>query len=778
MSGLSNFPDDHATDNLQGLRAQLAKAQDEVSTQRRLLLLADTRIKDLARHDFLTGLPNRSALFDELTANIHTAKADGSTVILLKFNIHHFNDLYRACASQTSDHLLKRFADELRITFGTGHFVARVGTDDFAVIFCGSSVDTAPRSAEVFMERAMTLIPRPGASLPARISGGIAKFPQDAHTANNLLDSAAVALLYARTQQHACVVLFDREMRAKSNERTRLISSIWAGIKNNEFIMFYQPIISLRDGDVSGLEALMRWNNPRHGLLTPSHFMVGFEEPKLSIALGNGALELVIGQMQKWLAAGVAFRQIAVNLSTAQLQKPNFSEMLLSKLDRAGISPNRMIVELTENIYMGEGSEDVKRAIKTMHEFGIEIALDDFGTGFASLSHLRQCPIDKLKLDKSFVQSIESAPIVKAVIRMGRSLGMTIVAEGVENQEQLERLDGVDLIQGFIFSEPMSHDKVGSFIRDFTLAPTVPSIGQEGASAGHDLEIESLIGSHNTAEILVVDPSGSIIYANRQWNNTAKSCNTSTERVKWNYITECKAAIQRNCREVAAILEGLEAVLQGTASSFTATYPCPFGGIYRWYQVLMSALTIRGKRCAILLYVDVSVTQSDPHTGLPNRAMFDAQLELAISIARDGSARTGISILNINSLKWMNDTHGHSVRDETLKAFASELKKSFGPECVTARIGGDEFGVVLPVSYESRCGRSVRGEFDSRMACSIESARGPQLVSASIGTAFYPEDGTTAKELYKSAVMVMYAHKIPPFEGQVPLGRVRARRKR
>jgi diguanylate cyclase (GGDEF)-like protein len=770
MSGPSNSPNDHPIpDSLEGLRAELAKAQDEVCTQRGLLLLADTRIKDLARRDPLTGLPNRSALFDELTADIHAAEADGSTIILAKFNIHHFNHLYRACASQTSDHLLKLFACELRITFETDHFVARVGTDDFAVIFCGSSVDTAQRSAEDFVGRAMTLIPRTGVSLPSRISGGIARFPQDAHIATDLVDNAAVALLYARTQRHACVVLFDREMRAKSNERARLISSIWAGIKNNEFIMFYQPIISLSDGDVSGLEALMRWNKPRHGLLTPWHFLAGFEEPELSVELGDVALELVIGQMRKWLDAGVAFGKVAVNLSTAQLQQPHFTEMLLSKLERASVPPNRMIVELTENIYMGGGSEDVKGAIQAMHQSGMEIALDDFGTGFASLSHLHEFPIDKLKLDKSFVQSVESAPIVQAVIRMGHSMGMTIVAEGVEKQEQLERLHGVDFIQGFIFSEPMSQDKVGCFIRDFTL----PSPGHNAASASHDPEIESLVGSHNPAELLVVDSSGTIIYGNRRWNNTAKCCNTSTQGVQLNYITECKASIRRNCREAAAILEGLEAVLQGTTSSFTATYSCPFGGIYHWYQVLISALTIKGKRCAILFYVDVSVTQSDPDTGLPNRAMFDAQLDLAISIARDGSGRTGISILHINTLNRMNDTNGHSVRDETLKAFSSELKKSFGPECVVARIGGDEFGVVHAVSYEFPRGRRVAGESDSQISCSIESARGPQLVSASVGTAFYPEDGTAAKELFKSAEKRMYAHKRPAFGGQVTAARVR-----
>ena len=261
------------------------------------------------------------------------------------------------------------------------------------------------------------------------------------------------------------------------------------------------------------------------------------------------------------------------------------------------------------------------------------------------------------------------------------------------------------------------------------------------------------------AEIAVVDPDGMIAHCNRKWEETARIGALSPKQPGWNYIAECEAAIQRSCSEAAAIRAGLLAVLKSDLPSFVATYACPFNGLHHWFQVLISAFEFDGKRHAILMHVDVSALQRDPLTGLPNRAMFDAQLDLTLSLARDTGRQTGVIIADVNKLKLINDMYGHRIGDEALKALAVELKKMAAADCVAARIGGDEFGVVLPANYDILSARRTRARFGSGIACSIGAARNPISISASVGIALYPDDGTTATELLTSADKSMYAQK-------------------
>ena len=261
------------------------------------------------------------------------------------------------------------------------------------------------------------------------------------------------------------------------------------------------------------------------------------------------------------------------------------------------------------------------------------------------------------------------------------------------------------------------------------------------------------------AEIAVVDPDGMIAHCNRKWEETARIGALSPKQTGWNYIAECEAAIQRSCSEAAAIRAGLLAVLKSDLPSFVATYACPFNGLHHWFQVLISAFEFDGKRQAILMHVDVSALQRDPLTGLPNRAMFDAQLDLALSLARDIGRQTGVIMADMNKLKSINDMYGHRIGDEALKALAAELKKMAGPDCMAARIGGDEFGVVLPAYYDILSARRTRARCGSGITCSIGAAGNRISISASVGIALYPDDGTTVTELLASADKSMYAQK-------------------
>ena len=259
------------------------------------------------------------------------------------------------------------------------------------------------------------------------------------------------------------------------------------------------------------------------------------------------------------------------------------------------------------------------------------------------------------------------------------------------------------------------------------------------------------------AEISVVDSAGAIVHRNQKWEKTAR-VGRILPQANLNYIAECEAAIRRGCDDAIKILSGLRAVLRGDTPYFVDTYTCPINGLHHWFQVQISPFKFGGKLHALVMHVDVSSLQRDSLTGLPNRAMFDAQLAWPF-LARNVSRRTGVIIVDMNRLKLINDMYGHRVGDEALIALGEELKKSVDPDCVVARIGGDEFGVVLPVNNDTLSARRVRAHLRSGITCPVEGARNPISISASVGAAFYPDDGTTAKELLTSADKSMYAQK-------------------
>jgi diguanylate cyclase (GGDEF)-like protein len=267
------------------------------------------------------------------------------------------------------------------------------------------------------------------------------------------------------------------------------------------------------------------------------------------------------------------------------------------------------------------------------------------------------------------------------------------------------------------------------------------------------------LSDHLVAEIAVVDQTGVIVHCNRKWDETAKLGLLLPKLGGWNYIDECAAAIERGNIDAVGILAGLRAVLLGELPSFVSNYSCPFNGMHHWFQILISAFEVKGVRHAMMMHVDVSALQRDPLTGLANRAMFDAQLDLALSLALDTSRRTGLIVVDMNNLKLINDVHGHSAGDVALRALAEELRKAAGANCLVARIGGDEFGVVLPVNCDTLTAPRVRAHCESRLAFTVGDTRNPISISASVGIAIYPEDAATASELYKAADKSMYAHK-------------------
>lgn len=261
------------------------------------------------------------------------------------------------------------------------------------------------------------------------------------------------------------------------------------------------------------------------------------------------------------------------------------------------------------------------------------------------------------------------------------------------------------------------------------------------------------------AEIAVLDPDGLVVRHNRKWDETARNGGLAHNPAGWNYFAECKAAIARGNRDAPRVLAGLKRVIAGEAATYFATYFCPYAGRHHWYQVASTPYDFHGLRHIVVMHVDVSSLQIDTLTGLSNRAMFEAQLALNLDTAHATGRQTGIVFADINHLKAINDTHGHLAGDEAVKTLGRTLVAIAGPEAVVTRLGGDEFGIVVPVDDEVRLAPDLRAALTHGVECAIELGHGPLSVSASLGAAYFPRDGTTARTLLTAADRAMYSQK-------------------
>jgi diguanylate cyclase (GGDEF)-like protein len=432
-------------------------------------------LEDLAFRDALTGLPNRAQFHQRFAAAVEEAARSGEKVGLIMLDLDHFKDVNDTLGHDAGDALLLSVADRLRTAFRRTDTVARLGGDEFAVILPGvRGPKDLERPTRLLMELLRNPLQHGGSTLSISASVGVALYPRDDEDAGQLLKNADIAMYRAKDTGRNKIVAFRPEMRSEVERRIQLLREVRAGIEADEFILHYQPLVDIAEPRrVTGLEALMRWRHPERGLLPPGEFMIAFEDPDCSLALGEVALDTAMRQMRDWMDQDVPFGRVAVNLSASQFRTGGVAQIIRTKLERWRVPAERLAVEVTENVYMGWGSEAVADTVRTLHDIGVLIALDDFGTGYASLANLKQFPIDRLKIDRSFVQNREDAPIVRAVLSLGSSLGMKVIAEGVETDEQLQMLEtlGCDQAQGYYFARPMPPDDVPGFLTSYRLRP-------------------------------------------------------------------------------------------------------------------------------------------------------------------------------------------------------------------------------------------------------------------------------------------------------------------
>lgn len=433
---------------------------------------AEAEIERLAFRDTLTGLSNRAFFQRRFSDAVENAQRRHGTMGLIMLDVDHFKDVNDSFGHDAGDFLLQSIAALFDRAFRKTDLVARLGGDEFAIAMPDATDATALiRPVNTFLDLLKEPIEHRGKHFNIGVSIGAALLSPDEDAAQ-LLKNADIALYEAKYAGRGRVVLFQPAMRTVVETRTNLLREVREGILRNEFVLYYQPVVDIVDINnqcVTGFEALMRWVHPTKGVLTPAHFMAAFEDQDLSLRLGEVTLNAAFQQMRLWLDQGVTFGRVAVNVSSAQFRSGKLATTVQAKLQLWNIPPECLTIEVTENVYMGWSWDAVSETIRTLHNTGVQIALDDFGTGYASLANLRQFPIDRLKIDKSFIQNPDDNAIVRAVIGLGSSMGMKVIAEGVENIEQLDllRQQGCDQVQGFHFSQAMPAGEVPEYLRLF-----------------------------------------------------------------------------------------------------------------------------------------------------------------------------------------------------------------------------------------------------------------------------------------------------------------------
>jgi len=428
----------------------LATHEDITERQR-----SEGRIAHMARHDALTDLPNRVLLRERLEHELKRVKR-GECLAVLCLDLDQFKGINDSLGHPIGDELLKLVADRLRGCTREPDTVARLGGDEFAIIM--TQMQEASDAAAL-SKRVRDSIVKPyqieGHTIITDISIGISVAPFDAVDADPLLRNADMALYGAKADGRGTYRFFEAEMNTRMRARRELEMDLRKALVGKEFELHYQPLVNLESSDVNAFEALLRWNHPKRGLVSPADFIPVAEETGLIVPLGEWVLKSACYEAVDW----PDHIKVAVNLSPAQLNNRNLLNVVIGALAETGLPARKLQLEITETVLL----QNTFATLATLHELrklGVQIALDDFGTGYSSLSYLRSFPFDKIKIDRSFVEDVtsrnDSLAIVRAVTGLGRSLGIATTAEGVETMAQLDvlRREGCTQAQGYLFSKP------------------------------------------------------------------------------------------------------------------------------------------------------------------------------------------------------------------------------------------------------------------------------------------------------------------------------------
>ncbi len=434
--------------------------------------LAAGQVEHLAYHDALTGLPNRPLFMDRLIVALAQAHRANQKLAVLFLDLDRFKDINDSLGHSVGDALLKAAAERIRHCVREGDTVARFGGDEFTLLIPRiDHIEDAAKIAQKIIETLKIPFSVSERELFITTSVGVSLFPSDGLDPETLVRNADTAMYRAKDQGRDNYQLYAPAMNARAAERLALENNLRRALVQDELILHYQPLVAVETHRVAGFEALIRWNHPEQGLLSPAHFISVAEVSGLIVPIGQWVLRTACQQVKTWQKKFDHDLLMSVNLSARQFQQPDLVAIVRSAIEESGIPASTLEVEITESSAM-QNAENTIYTLRELKALGVRIAMDDFGTGYSSLNYLKRFPIDTLKLDQTFVREVANDPsdaaIVSSVISMAHNLGLRVVAEGVETQEQLDFLarQRCDIIQGYYFSQPLLPAQLESFLTD------------------------------------------------------------------------------------------------------------------------------------------------------------------------------------------------------------------------------------------------------------------------------------------------------------------------
>jgi diguanylate cyclase (GGDEF)-like protein/PAS domain S-box-containing protein len=428
---------------------------------------AEARLAFLAQHDGLTGLPNRNLLRQQMDEILLHTRRSSEKVAVLMLGLDNFKSVNDTLGHPIGDKLLRGVAKRLRSSLREEDTVARLNSDEFAIIQTGM---TRPEDAALLSRRLLEAICEPylldGHSVVIGATIGIAMAPGDGDNSEKLLKNADMALSRAKTESRGTFAFFEADMDARAQKRRKIELELRDAIHNEVLRPYYQPLIDLSTGRITGFEALVRWPHPERGMVSPGDFIPIAEETGLVNGVGGLMLRRACMDAALWPDDV----RVAVNLSPAQFRVGNLMAVVMDALKQSGLPPERLEVEITETVLL-EKSDTVLATLHALRSLGLRISMDDFGTGFSSLSYLRSFPFDKIKIDQIFVRDLaanrDAQAIIRSIVSLGQGLGVTITAEGVETEDELSclRAEGCHEAQGFLFSKARPHDEIVALLK-------------------------------------------------------------------------------------------------------------------------------------------------------------------------------------------------------------------------------------------------------------------------------------------------------------------------
>ncbi|MEO6435817.1 MAG: EAL domain-containing protein [Tepidisphaeraceae bacterium] len=452
----TDFFDHEEVKLLKQLAADISFAVDYVAKEARLTYLS--------YYDTLTGLANRQLYFDRLAQAVHTANAAGHDLAILIIDLQRFKSINDTFGRSAGDQVLKDLAGRLQFVFSESSTPARIGGDRFAVTVAGLTGPTLARAIEDWLIRLTEPFVLDGVVLRTTVKMGVALYPGDGEAAETLFMNAEAALKRAKDVAER-YLFYSPEMNERVAQHLHLESRLRKAVEQRQFVLHYQPKVDLATRRICGLEALIRWRDPEHGLVSPLEFIPVLEESGLIVDVGRWVIEQVVADTQLWRACQLDVPRVAVNVSQVQLQQKNFVATVITALGRAG----GIDVEITETLIAHNTEANVQK-LRELRKAGMQVFMDDFGTGYSSLSQIAELPLDALKIDRGFISGMTQSPqhmaIVSTIVNLAKALGIFVVAEGVETEDQVGRLKtlGCDEAQGYLFSGPLPAEDIAKLL--------------------------------------------------------------------------------------------------------------------------------------------------------------------------------------------------------------------------------------------------------------------------------------------------------------------------